>query len=351
MSGSVGPGPGSPFEDVAHALAPELLAEVIADSRRDAVRLVRDRLTQALVHEMTESLTRPDRTVWSEHRFDRAVWSEHRVPPISDPPAEEAPARSGNGEPAHGWYVYGITWAEVAETVRHHPGIDGADVEPVVAGHLAAVVSPVAANGPWGTDPDGNLDMATLGPKARDHERILEELMDSGPVLPLRFGVMYTNLDDIRRVLLDRAGPVGSELERLTAHREWGLTLRAEGPAPTAAIHDISEAGRGYLDRRRQQRIEADAQRHVANQVRQDIHDRLLQVSATGVVLPVTRADGTCLLRASYLVPDGAMDDFRAAAESALAEAPSDLGVTGELTGPWPPYHFTDVRLDDGVSA
>ena len=51
------------------------------------------------------------------------------------------------------------------------------------------------------------------------------------------------------------------------------------------------------------------------------------------------------VLKASYLVERAAGDRFRAAIVSAL-ETAGDAGVAGDLTGPWPPYNFTDLRLE-----
>jgi hypothetical protein len=347
------------INDLARALAPGLASTVVEESRREALRLVREHLTEALVREMEHDLS------------SREAPSRHEDPnPAADPVTERAATGSRSasvtrhpgpaGQTGHGqtgWYVYGITWVEVAEALRHRPGIDGAEVEPIPAGRLAAVVSRVAANGEWGFDAEGNVDLDALAPRARDHERILEELLDRGPVLPLRFGIMYPAIDEVVRVLR-RGGPrAEAELIRLTAHSEWGLTVRTAAAVAARDVHggdigtDGTAEGRGYLERLRRAREEAERRRADMARLSRELHDRMMHRSATGVVLPPPRADQSCLLRASYLVPDDGLAAFRATAESALSEGAADLGLTGELTGPWPPYHFTDLRLDEEVPA
>lgn len=325
------------LDRLARELAPSLLGQAIEDSRRDAAQVIREQLTQALVREMTGYLR----------------GGLHDSPePVTDIVAKrEAREPAANPVPMNGWYVYGVTWKDVADAVRHFPGIDGASVETVTAGRLAAVVSPVAAEGQWGVDAGGDIDMASLGPRACDHERILEEILERGPVLPLRFGVMYPSVEAIQRVLERSAPGIETELSRLAGYSEWGITLLAGTPPPAGAVHDISAAGRDYLGRRRQERRALEAQRAETDRARQAIHDRLVAASTAGVVLAASKSEPGCLLRASYLVRDEGLLAFRTAAEEALADAPQDLGINGELTGPWPPYHFTDMTLYDGVPA
>ena len=44
-------------------------------------------------------------------------------------------------------------------------------------------------------------------------------------------------------------------------------------------------------------------------------------------------------MRASYLVDEADRDDFEKVIVEAL-QSRTDLGLVGELTGPWPPYNF-----------
>lgn len=319
---------------LAKGMAAELLEQVVEESRRQATEVVRERLTAALVEEMVAGL---------------ADLGEPRRSPRDAATASTAESRSG-------WYVYGITWAGVAGGVAGDKGIDGASVESLAAGPVAAVVSPVSTSGRWGVTPGGELDVGSLAPRARDHERVLEQVLERGPVLPLRFGVMYPTLDRVRRALDDNTAAIEGELRRLAGFCEWGLTVRA-GPEPDppredlAPVRDINAgSGRNYLDRRRKERDAAEELRSTMGMAAERIHDSLLAVACDAVVLPSggpqAGAEDRPVMRAAYLVASEGTDGFRAAAEAAMGVAPPELGLTGELTGPWPPYHFSDVCLD-----
>src|SRR5690242_3488847 len=78
---------------------------------------------------------------------------------------------------AGGVYVYGVTWS--GSRPGASAGIGDARVSTIEHGELAAVTSPVAER--------------HLRGKRRDllrHSDVLQEMFDSAPVLPLRFGTV-----------------------------------------------------------------------------------------------------------------------------------------------------------------
>lgn len=340
-----------PLADAAiEGIARNLLAQVIEDSRRDAAATVRARLTAALVEEMWQTLGRD--AAGAERPASAAA-------PVPATASGAAPAAADHGAEvgASGWYVYGLTWDAATSGLGAERGVDDAPLECIREGRLAAVVSRVTNSRRWGLGDGGDLDMGSLAPRARAHERVLERLLDAGAVLPLRFGVMYPDDGDLRRLLQVRSTAIESELARLDGHSEWGLTVSVAPAAGLVAVRDIhTGGGRDYLDRRRSERDQAEQRRRQESRVRDVIHDTLLAVASDGVILgsrPTSPETGErCVLRASYLVPSTRVDEFRRAAESVLVSASGEMSLGGELTGPWPAYHFTDLRLDgEGVPA
>lgn len=312
------------MKEAAARIASGLLDEVVADARRDAAAVVRGRLTEALVAAMEQELaaTRPA-----------------AVTPL--------PVRTQE-EPA-AWYLYGITRAASAAVVEGSTGIDGFPIEVVAAGPLAAVVSGVRPSDGWGVGPDGDVDLEALAPRARSHEEVLERLLDRGPVLPLRFGVVYPHLAPVRSILEVRRESLEAELHRLDGCAEWGLTLTLDSDTPAAdrGAH-ATAGGRDYLVGRRSERQRAELRSDEAARTAAALHGELLEVAADAVVQPASGPGArNVVLRASYLVPGAAADEFRSRAEERLVAAPAGLGLTGELTGPWPPYHFCDLSLQE----
>lgn len=322
---------------VARESAQDLLDEVIEDSRRRAADIMRDRLTTAMVDEMETLLggREPGRREALPERSEEPLTSGTRPP----------------NRPLRGWYVYGLTWEHTARSLQIAAGVDDAPVEVLPAGSLAAVVSPVSSESQWGASGSGEIDLEQLAPRARKHEWVLEEMLEHGAVVPLRFGVLYPDLTRLEATLLDRGADLAALLRSLDGQREWGLTVTAEDDLRgQAAAPDVAPGGREYLSRRREERTAAERQVEKKARAAEALHRALSGVATDAVIHRATARQGRqqgVVLRASYLVPMGSEDAFRGAAERELSTKGSLLQLAGELTGPWPPYHFCDVSLEE----
>ena len=310
--------------------APDLLRQVLADARQEAAEILRAKLSAAMVEEVERLMA---------DRGSPVVPLRRETPHVS------------------GWYVYGITRLETATGLDIGSGVDGAPVEVVPVGDLAAVVSPLTGTSGWEIEGSGDAAIEALAPRARAHEAVLEHMMDRGAVLPLRFGVLYPDVERLRSLLDDRADSFRHALVALDGHGEWGLTITAQAEAAEAdgldrAVKAVAD-GRDYLSRRRAERQAAEARSSRLADAGSGIHDRLQAICTAATVHQGGGApgrSGQVVLRGSYLVRTDAADAFRLACEQLLLESPSELALTGDLSGPWPPYHFCDVSLDE-VSA
>ncbi|MCS6882487.1 MAG: GvpL/GvpF family gas vesicle protein [Oscillochloridaceae bacterium] len=169
------------------------------------------------------------------------------------------------------------------------------------------------------------------------HEEVVERLLDSCGVLPVRFGALLPDEAALMALLRERHDRFVAGLARVAGRVEVSVralwTAEAPPPAPRPAE---AENGRDYLARRmveeqareawlRESRRRADALHVALNRlavahVRQAAHERIL-------------------LSAAYLIPREALDVFRATV--------GDLGVINPdlrllCTGPWPAYHFVE---------
>lgn len=226
------------------------------------------------------------------------------------------------------WYVFGVV---PSDAVPPH------GTYLVERGSLAAVAAEVSL-AEFGDDVVAERlnDRSWLEEKVRAHEDVLQSFVGATPVVPLRFGAIYRDPGDIRRLLGERHAFFEETLERLRGRVELGVKAwfdasRVERPAATG--------GRAYLERRRDELGSArDAAAAAAA-----AHDRLLAVADEGVVnrpqpRELTGRDERMLLNAAYLVPAG--DDRLADELVRIAEEHAAAGLAYELTGPWPPYNF-----------
>ena len=241
-----------------------------------------------------------------------------------------------------GWYVYGVVDADRRRT----DVVDG--VRLVARAPLAAVVEEVdlAEFDDLATKLN---DRAWVERKALEHERVLSRLAQGGPVVPLRFGAIYDDLEGVEVMLEERFDELVADLERVRGHVELGVKGFVERPrledllAGERARSSAASPGRAYLERRQVERdVAAEASAVVAEAAR-STHERLLERSVAGAVArPHSRElsgrPEEMFLNAAYLVRAG--DEALRGEVDALGRAYAGLGLSFEVTGPWPPYSF-----------
>jgi hypothetical protein len=262
-----------------------------------------------------------------------------------------------------GLYVYGVVDAATAAADRG--GVEG-DVAVVAEGPLAALVSRVPLT-VYGEEPvRARLeDPGWLEEKARAHEAVLEGALRAGPVVPFRFLTLYRDEDELRAFLAARGGELRDVLERIRGKVELGVKVFADRARLAAGLAQESDEvreldaaieaatpGKAYLLRRQREELAKEHAARVLRDCARDSHARLSAAAEAAVSNPpqpreLSGREEQMLLNGAYLVPAG--DDGLTAAVTELDEEYRHLGVTFELTGPWPPYNFVppDLAADD----
>jgi hypothetical protein len=73
------------------------------------------------------------------------------------------------------------------------------------------------------------------------HERVLEAIMERGPVLPLRFGTELESEDELAAVLAERRDELARGLERVRGRVELGLRVLPAPPAILVGSYLVAE--------------------------------------------------------------------------------------------------------------
>jgi gas vesicle protein GvpL/GvpF len=187
-----------------------------------------------------------------------------------------------------------------------------AQLRAVASGELAAVCAPAGQE--------------ELTPDALwRHEEVVEALMETRDVLPVRYGTRLPDEQAAAAVIEERREELRASLERVRGAVE--LSVRA---LASDGSHEAGGSGDGaeYL----RQRARAEEARDL---VRAEVHEPLTRMAREGAVRSVnTPAE---LLRAAYLVDRASVREF-AALVARLDESHPRLSLL--CTGPWPPYSF-----------
>jgi Gas vesicle synthesis protein GvpL/GvpF len=152
------------------------------------------------------------------------------------------------------------------------------------------------------------------------HEKLLEELMERRPILPVRYGTRVADEAGAAAAVAGRGAELAARLDRVRGAVELAvraLSTEEEAPLPEPA------SGTEYLRVR-------TARSHVAD----GVHEALSSLARESRTRPSADA-----LRAAYLVDRDAVEGFVARVRELQREHP-ELAIL--CTGPWPPYSFAE---------
>jgi hypothetical protein len=256
-------------------------------------------------------------------------------------------------------WAYGVVPTKAALSVRAS-GVAGGAVDTVADAELTLIVSRVPRAQFDAERLRANLnDLAWLERTAREHEAVLDDVLASTTVVPLRLCTIFDDIDGGRRMLQRERDVLVRALAQLDGREEWGVKLLVDGDrlAATAAPDGDQahgEGGAAYLARRRHERQAREAARSLAAQIVDDIDTTLRMHAIASVRLPAQNRElsgytGEMVLNCAYLVDADEVDALRATAEE-LQQRYDDYGAQLVLTGPWPPYNFAAGRSESQLA-
>ncbi|MCP2168052.1 GvpL/GvpF family gas vesicle protein [Goodfellowiella coeruleoviolacea] len=238
-------------------------------------------------------------------------------------------------------YVYAIVGSDhpLRLTGRTGVGATPGELRVIRQDGLAAVVS------------DAPVDLRAKRRDLLAHEGVLESLTDDGAVLPLRFGTVARDDNEVRTALRDRADQFGELLGELTgrvevnlkvAHHEDAVLL--ELLAENAELRELNEATRSAGGGSYEQRLRLGelATQAVTERQRRDgeqVRHHLRPLARRESIGP--RVEGY-FLNVSYLVDRDQLPAF----SSAVAELAKQHGAVMDfrLHGPLPAYSFASAE-------
>jgi hypothetical protein len=151
--------------------------------------------------------------------------------------------------------------------------------------------------------------------------------MDDRTVLPMRYGTLLRDVDELLAVMTSRQNSFRRALDRVRGCVEMGV--RAKLDASDGIGDRTARSGTDYLRVRAAE--QSDEQAIVGT-----VHGRLASISSAadkrirrGAVAPV--------FVGAYLVPERQLECFRDAVHELIDDHPH---VSIACTGPWPPHSF-----------
>ena len=258
---------------------------------------------------------------------------------------EIAEIRKNLNEPT--FYMYGIVSTnQVVDSM--FAGIEGLQERSVVyslpCGNLTAIVSKLTdtAFSPY-VIRKSMRDNGWLKDQVRHHAGVLSEAKGLMTIIPLRFGTVFSSENGIRRFVETQRSKMLDTLSRLQDKSEFGIRVVCD------AERLLSSAEfKGIVDQQKYSKdggFSLDAiMANVARRIHAPLNDMASEAVSKGVPAAQTAENMIVALNSTYLVPVVGEKNFRARVTT-LAQEMRNFGVTIEVSGPWPPYHFVDVDM------
>ncbi len=224
-------------------------------------------------------------------------------------------------------------------------------------GPLRAVVIDLDASYLVGADAADRLESVEwLVPRAERHEAIIAEAARGGPVIPARFGCVFSGEDPLREMLAGHEPLLWTALEQVDGASEFAVRIlvdreravdvmlddEAGGSGDEAGDAGGGERGAAWMLRQRRRR---DASREIgpwlAERLREPVA-RVQQASRAACrhrIVEKQRDGREVIANWAFLVPEEDRAEFDAAVQAA-AERLGGIGAEVAIGGPWPPYSF-----------
>ncbi|MEM7735789.1 MAG: GvpL/GvpF family gas vesicle protein [Deinococcota bacterium] len=175
------------------------------------------------------------------------------------------------------------------------------------------------------------------------HDAIISQYLPLG-ICPARFGTILPDEQALHTLLERSYNKVYSQLKKLIGKQEWTLRLWLNKHTRQTSADPVS-GGRAYLQARRDSLITQSADHAQAAEVREQLETFL---SSEGILymsserVPPSDAEQTGAAEVIVLLDSQQNQNIR-------AHYTNDARMTLELRGPFAPYTFSAIDIDDGT--
>lgn len=261
------------------------------------------------------------------------------------------------------FYLYCLTRAGSLPELQGDGLTDGVPLVTIDFADTSAVVSEVPLNEYCGESAESNLqNLAWVGPRALRHAEIIELVRSFSPVLPARFGTLFSSVESLQKLLEWNSHRIHQFLDAVSGKDEWSVKvlssrdsiaarLFADRLARQSEAFDRMPPGLRYFKERQ---LKTAVEREVSGWVSEVLTacaSELSQCSADWQKRDIRGAqeerEGVRVANWAFLVDRQAKEDFMSRISRANAEN-NQTGMFFDVSGPWPPYSFTPVlKMED----
>ncbi|MBN2208059.1 MAG: GvpL/GvpF family gas vesicle protein [Candidatus Coatesbacteria bacterium] len=255
---------------------------------------------------------------------------------------------------AQGLYLYGFARAARLPLLKL-AGVDARyPVSQWTYKEVAAVASQVVVTDFSGPSAETNLkDLTWVGPRACRHQEVVEAVMQHSPVLPTRFGTIFSSSQRMMELCEHHHDTISRFLSDVDNKAEWalkGFLNRAQARKSLGGekerLASVSSGKQYFMQKQAAAEVEQQLNQRL-KAILTEIWKDLGQYAAGFCERKVLSRDATGLdvdmvLNWAFLLSRDSQEVFAACLNRAQA-AQEKHGLRFELSGPWPPYSFSPI--------
>jgi Gas vesicle synthesis protein GvpL/GvpF len=263
-------------------------------------------------------------------------------------------------------YVYGLTYLEDWKD-RKLPaatGIDQKKISTMKHEDLLAIITSVHPNDFSQEQLDVNMkNTEWLKANAFHHHECISELYQYAAILPMPFGTIFKNEENLINFMGRNGQLFQQSLSTIKGKQEWNLKLFCDQEAflTFTLTHDLDileckekiktmPAGRQFLFKKKLEHLLASKAESLQSEWWDEIHQQLNRFVSDSHLRQnwskeVTERKEVMIANCDYLIPNDCVDGFINQVKD-LENKYKDSGCLFQISGPWPPYHFSKIQKE-----
>lgn len=204
-------------------------------------------------------------------------------------------------------------------------------------------------------------DLHWMEANAREHIRVINMIMESGNVIPFKFGTIYNSTTGLEKFIADYSSSLIDNFNNVEGKEEWSVKIYCDRKVLGEHIDEYSEEasslekqilasspGRAFLLKRKKTDMVENEIDRLCNAYGQEYFDdfkNLSESTSLNNLLPkeYTGRQDSMILNATFLVFRDSVDEFKNVAAT-LGRKYGNAGFIIETTGPWPPFSFISIK-------
>ncbi|NQU67385.1 MAG: GvpL/GvpF family gas vesicle protein [Candidatus Marinimicrobia bacterium] len=204
-------------------------------------------------------------------------------------------------------------------------------------------------------------DILWVESNAREHIMVISKVMESGTVIPFKFGTIYKTKTSLKKFITDYSSSLIENFHNIQGKEEWSVKIYCNRKVLSEQIDELSEEtatlekkimasspGKAFLFKRKKEDLIETEMNRLNNSYGQEYYDEFKNLSEStrlNNLLPkeFTGTENTMILNATFLVSKNRVNDFKSTVDKLIKKDEKFCFII-EATGPWPPFSFISIK-------